>query len=82
MKDIVQRSAKVDAPGLVNFVPTLAYNSCLNMPPAFTQPGASTLADGTEIQEELRESQRTGSVNPESHPMVAIAAIKIEIEGI
>ena len=49
-----------DAPGLENFVPALAYNSCLNMPAAFTQPGASTLADrGTEI----RRAQRIGSVS-------------------
>ena len=35
----VQRSAKVDAPGLANFVPALAYCFCLNLPAAFTQPG-------------------------------------------
>ena len=29
--------AQVTAPGLVNFVPALAYHSCLNQPAAFTQ---------------------------------------------
>ena len=41
----IQRSAKVDVPGLVNFIPAVAYHSCLNLPAAFTQPGAPTLAD-------------------------------------
>ena len=41
----VQRSANVDAPLYVNFVPALTYHFCLNLPEAFTQPGASTLAD-------------------------------------
>ena len=41
----IQRSAKVDAPGLVNFIPAVAYHFCLNLPAAFTKPGASTLAD-------------------------------------
>ena len=26
-------------PGLVNFVPALAYHLCLNLPAAFSQPG-------------------------------------------
>ena len=39
----VQRSAKVGAPGLVNLIPALAYHFCLNLPAAFTQPGALTL---------------------------------------
>ena len=42
---LLQRSAKVDAPSLVNLIPAVAYHSCLNLPAAFTQPGASTLAD-------------------------------------
>ena len=39
----LQRSA----PGLVNFIPGAAYHFCpsLSFPAAFTQPGASTLAD-------------------------------------
>ena len=36
------RSAKVDAPGLVNSAPALAYHLCLNLPAAFTPPGKST----------------------------------------
>ena len=39
MKDL-QRSAKVGAPGLVNFIAVVAYHLCPT-----TQPGASTLAD-------------------------------------
>ena len=37
-----QKPANVDAPGLMNFVPALAYHFCLNLPSAFTQPGSST----------------------------------------
>ena len=29
----------------MNFIPAVAYHFCLNLPTAFTQPGASTLAD-------------------------------------
>ena len=35
---IVQGSAARQSPGLVNFVPTLAYHFCLALPVAFTQP--------------------------------------------
>ena len=38
----VQRSAKVGAPGLVNFIPAVAYHFCPRLPAAFTQPGAAT----------------------------------------
>ena len=41
----LQRSAKVGAPALVNFITAVAYHSCPSLPAAFTQPGASTLAD-------------------------------------
>ena len=41
----VQRSAKVCAPGLVNFIPAVGYHFCLNLTAGFMQPGASTLAD-------------------------------------
>ena len=41
----IQRSAIVNAPGFVNCVPAVAYHFCLNLPAAFTQPGASALAD-------------------------------------
>ena len=41
----VQGSAKKLWPGLVNFVPAVAYNLCLNLPAAFMQPGQSLLAD-------------------------------------
>ena len=40
----LQRSAKVDALGSVNFVPAVAYPFCLALPTAFTQPGAHLLA--------------------------------------
>ena len=36
------RLAKVDAPGLVNFIPAVAYHFCLNLPAASTKHGAST----------------------------------------
>ena len=32
-------------PGLVNFVPAVAYHFCLALPAAFTQPGAQLLAE-------------------------------------
>ena len=41
----VQRLAKVGAPGLVNFITAVAYHFSPSLPAAFTQPGASTLAD-------------------------------------
>ena len=43
----VQRSAKVGAPGSVNFITAVSYQLSLlpSLPAAFTQPGASTLAD-------------------------------------
>ena len=41
----IQRSAKVGAPGLVNFITALAYHFCPSLPAAFTQQVASTLAD-------------------------------------
>ena len=41
----MQGSAKVGAPGLTNFVTADAYHFCPSLPAAFTQPGASILAD-------------------------------------
>ena len=41
----LQRLPKVCAPGSVNIVTAVAYHFCLNLHAAFTQPGASTLAD-------------------------------------
>ena len=43
----LKRSARVNAPGLVNFVSGLAYHLCLNLRVlvAFTQPGASNSSD-------------------------------------
>ena len=40
----VQGSAKRLWPGLVDFVPAVAYHFCFNLPAAFTQPGQSFLA--------------------------------------
>ena len=40
----VQGSTNRRAPGLVNFVPAFAYH-CLNLPAAFTQPGARLLVE-------------------------------------
>ena len=42
---VLQRSAKVGASGLVNFTAADAYHLCPSLPAAFTQRGASTLAD-------------------------------------
>ena len=42
---LIQDSAKRLRPGLLNFVPTVAYHFYLNLPAAFTQPGRSLLAD-------------------------------------
>ena len=41
----IQGSAKRWSPGLVSFVPALAYHFCLALPAAFTQPGACLLAE-------------------------------------
>ena len=40
----VQGSPERLRPGLVNFVTAVAYNFCLSLPAAFTQPGCSLLA--------------------------------------
>ena len=40
----IQGSAKRRSPGLVNFVPALAYHFCLGLPAVFTQPGDHILA--------------------------------------
>ena len=41
----IQGSTNRRALGLVNFVPALAYHFCLNLPAAFTQPGARLLVE-------------------------------------
>ena len=41
----LQGSANPRAPGLVNFVPAVAYHFCLNLPEKFSQPGVHGLAD-------------------------------------
>ena len=41
VQDPVQRSAKVGAPRLVNFITAVAYHFYPSLPAAFTQPGAS-----------------------------------------
>ena len=41
----IQGSTNRRAPGLVNFVPALAYHFCLNLSAAFTQPGARLLVE-------------------------------------
>ena len=41
----VHTSAEVGVPGLVNFITAVAYHLCPSLSAAFTQPGASTLAD-------------------------------------
>ena len=50
---LLRRSAKVDAPGWVNFVSAFVYHLCLSLPAAFTQPGTSTLADICAAQRKL-----------------------------
>ena len=41
----LQGSTNIQALGLVNFVPPLAYHFCLNLPAASTQPGARLLVE-------------------------------------
>ena len=41
----IQGSTNRRAPGFVNFVIALAYHICLNLPTAFTQPGACLLVE-------------------------------------
>ena len=41
---LIQGPAKRLSPGLVNFVPALAYHFCLALPATFTQPGDHFLA--------------------------------------
>ena len=61
----IQRSAKVDVPGLVIYVSAVGYHSCLNLPAAFTQPGAPTLADlsrkeATKVISEIEQRKGVG----------------------
>ena len=42
---VVQGSSKRRSPGLMNFVPAVAYHPCLILPAAFTQPGDHLLAE-------------------------------------
>ena len=42
---VVRWSAKVGAPGLVNFVTAVAFQFCPSLPESLTQPCASILAD-------------------------------------
>ena len=58
----LQRSAKVDAPGFVNFAPAVAYHFCLNLPAAFTQSGAPTLADLCTNIEHSKSSSHSGAL--------------------
>ena len=41
----IQGSAKRQSPGLVNFIPAVAFHFWLALPTAFTQPGARLLAE-------------------------------------
>ena len=50
---IIQGSTKRRALGLVNFVPALAYHFCLNLPAAFTQPGARHLVEPCTLKPQI-----------------------------
>ena len=66
----MQGSAKVGAPGLTNFVTAVAYHFCPSLPAAFTQPGASILADFctlVHIQQERREMMKYKNCAHPSH---------------
>ena len=41
----LQGSTKRPFPGVVNFVPAVAYHFCLNLPAAFSQPGNSLILE-------------------------------------
>ena len=42
---LLERSAQVGSPGLVNFIHAIAYHFCLKLPAVFTQPISLTLDD-------------------------------------
>ena len=46
---LLQGSAKRLKPGLVKFVPAVAYHFCLNLPGAFSQPGKHSFGDTCKI---------------------------------
>ena len=56
MNSIVQGSTNRRSLGLVNFVPAFAYHFCLNLPAAFTQPGARLLVELCINQIQMRRS--------------------------
>ena len=61
---LVQSSAKRRRPGLVNFVSAVAYQSCLSLPAAFTQPGRGLLAKP--CTSHMSKMQTGGVQNPEN----------------
>ena len=66
------------SPGLVNFVPAVAYHFCLNLPAAFKQPGARLLAEPCRFSqcEFMQPSSNIWSFNllvPRSPPLTRSA---------
>ena len=55
VKTFIQGSTNRQALGLVNFT-ALAYHFCLNLPAAFTQPGARLLVEPCKGEQSINES--------------------------
>ena len=70
---LLQGSAKRLKPGLVKFVPAVAYHFCLNLPGAFTKPGQSLLAEpcGWELCPWTLEDVFRGSKGDRNRPLPA-----------
>ena len=71
----VQSSAKRWTPGLVNFVPAVAYHFCLALPEAFTQPGTRLLADPCTTPPSSRPRPVPLSPSPPSYNFTCTHAI-------
>ena len=67
-ESLYRSQLKGRSPGLVNFVPALAYHFCLAMPAAFTQPGDHILAEPCSNHQKMwlwwERSQGQGNTPP------------------
>ena len=69
----IQSSTNRRAPGFVNFVLALAYHFCLNLPAAFTQPGARLLVKPCSVEQgSLTYSAANGLPNGHTLPVTSV----------
>ena len=76
----IQGSAKRWSPGLVSFVPALAYHFCLALPAAFTQPGACLLAEPCRGDKKgsLRVARRANDMKLKIRVVLGVVVVRME----